>query len=426
MPGRSSTTVVGGPYSKYVLGVLFVVYVVNFIDRQILAILLQPIKEDLQITDTALGLLTGFTFALFFTIAGLPLARLADVWVRRSLIAISLAIWSVMTAVSGLARGFGDLALARVGVGIGEAGATPASYSLISDYFPPARRATALAFYSAGIYVGVGLGYWLGGWINDAFGWRAAFFAVGLPGLFLALAVRLTVREPPRGMSERQPLTTRRFTTREVRRFFAQLPAGRNISLAAALHAFAGYAQATWMPAFFARIHEMTPGDLGRWMSWIVAGGGTLGVILGGWLADRWGRREPRARVYVAMSSVLLSLPLLAISLSVADARTALLCYLPTVIFSTMWLGPTSAVVQDLVPPAMRATATAAFAFVLNIIGLGFGPLTVGLLNDWIGTPDAIRTSLLVSSLTASLLAVWFFHAAARTLVQDLDTKTRL
>src|SRR5262247_1515637 len=154
---------VGGPYAYYVLGVLFVVYIFNFIDRQILAILLQPIKEDLKISDTALGFLTGFAFAAFYTFAGLPLARLADRWVRRSLIAISLATWSLMTAASGLARGFTDLAIARIGVGIGEAGGSPPAQSLLMDYFRPEKRATALSLFACGVYIGVGLGFWLGG-----------------------------------------------------------------------------------------------------------------------------------------------------------------------------------------------------------------------------------------------------------------------
>src|SRR5215475_8795279 len=204
----SPTPTVDGPYAYYVLGVLFVVYIFNFIDRQILAILLQPIKEDLKISDTALGFLTGFAFALFYTIAGWPLARIADRWVRRSLIAISLATWSLMTAFSGLARNFTDLALARIGVGIGEAGASPPAHSLLSDYFSPQKRATVLAIYASGIYVGVGLGYWIGGWINDVYGWRTAFFVVGAPGLFMALLVRLTIREPIRGMSEQYEVRT--------------------------------------------------------------------------------------------------------------------------------------------------------------------------------------------------------------------------
>ena len=240
VPDSQPPPEVGGPYAYYVLGVLFVVYIFNFIDRQILAILLQPIKEDLKISDTALGFLTGFACALFYTFAGLPLARVADRWVRRSLIAISLATWSIMTAVSGLARGFTDLALARIGVGIGEAGATPPAHSLIADYFPPEKRATAFAIYASGIYVGVGIGFLVGGWINDHYGWRTAFFVVGLPGVLMALIVRLTVREPPRGLSEGHALTGRQYTIKEVWQFFGNVPAGRNASLAGAFHAFVG------------------------------------------------------------------------------------------------------------------------------------------------------------------------------------------
>lgn len=417
---------VGGPYAYYVLGVLFVVLVFNFIDRQILAILLQPIKEDLKISDTALGFLTGFAFAVFYTFAGIPLARVADRWVRRSLIAISLAAWSVMTAASGLARGFTDLALARIGVGIGEAGCTPPAHSLLSDYFPPEKRATVLSLYACGVTVGVGLGFWLGGWINDAFGWRVAFFVVGLPGVAMALLVRLTVREPPRGMSEPYLVNIREYSVRETCRFLATLTAGRCISLAAAFRAFAGYGLATWIPAFFVRLHHMTPGELGLWLSWIVAVGGGLGTFAGGWIADHWGRREPRARAYIGMMSALLSLPFTATGLLLADQRLALLCFLPANMFGAMWLGPSGAIVQDLVPPPMRAMAAAIFIFILTIIGLGAGPQTVGILNDWIGTPDAIRYSLLGTVIVMDLCAAVFFWLTGKTLVQDLEAKKRL
>lgn len=423
---HSQAHTVGGPYAYYVLGVLFVVYIFNFIDRQILAILLQPIKEDLKVSDTAMGFLTGFAFALFYTFAGLPLARIADRWVRRSLIAISLATWSLMTAVSGLARGFTDLAIARIGVGIGEAGATPPAHSLIADYFPPEKRATAFAIYASGIYVGVGLGFWLGGWINDNYGWRMAFFVVGLPGVLMALIVRFTVREPPRGLSDHHVGGTREYTMREVWRFFAALPAGRNISLAGAFHAFVGYGLGAWLPAFFVRLHHMTPGTLGGWLSWITALGGVIGAFAGGWIADRWVRSNPRARAYVGMWGAVLTIPFVCISLLLGDTQLALLSYLPATIFSTLWLGPAIAVVQELVPPPMRATASAVFLFIVNIIGLGAGPQVIGILNDWIGTPDAIRYSLLYVAVSMSLVSAWFFWLTGKTLVQDLGAKKRL
>jgi MFS family permease len=406
--------------------VLFVVYIFNFIDRQILAILLEPIKEDLKISDTALGFLTGFAFAVFYTFAGLPLARLADRWVRRSLIAISLTIWSLMTAASGLARGFTDLALARIGVGIGEAGATPPAHSLLSDYFPPEKRATVLALYACGVFVGVGIGFWLGGWINDAYGWRVAFFVVGLPGVAMALLVRLTVREPVRGMSEHQPISARTYTIKEAWRFIAMLPAARYISLAAGLHAFVGYGLGTWIAAFFIRIHHMTPGELGLWLSWITAVGGASGAFLGGWLADRWVQREPRARVYVAATGVLLTIPFIVATVLLSDHRLALLSLLPVNLCGTLWIGPSGAIVQDIAPPAMRAMASAVFIFILTIIGMGAGPQVVGILNDWIGTPDAIRYSLLYVAVTMNLCAAGFFWLAGRTLVEDLEAKKRL
>ncbi|HJY82210.1 MAG TPA: MFS transporter [Candidatus Binatia bacterium] len=419
-------TVVGGPYAYYVLGVLFVVYIFNFIDRQILAILLQPIKEDLKISDTALGFLTGFAFAVFYTFAGLPLARLADRWVRRSLIAISLVTWSIMTATSGLARGFTDLALARIGVGIGEAGATPPAHSLLSDYFPPEKRATALALYACGVYVGVGIGFWLGGWINDAYGWRVAFFVVGLPGVVMALLVRLTVREPARGMSERHPVSTQTYTMKEVWRYFRMRPTAWRVSVAAGFHAFVGYGFGAWIPAFFVRIHHMTPGELGLWLSWITAAGGASGAFLGGWIADRWVRREPRARMYVAAIGVLLTIPFIAASVLLTDHRLALLSLLPANMFGTLWIGPSGAVVQDLAPPGMRATASAVFIFILTIIGMGAGPQVVGILNDWIGMPDAIRYSLLWTATGMNLCAAGFFWLAGKTLVEDLEAKKRL
>lgn len=420
------TAAVGGPYAYYVLGVLFVVYIFNFIDRQILAILLEPIKKDLQISDTALGFLTGFGFAVFYTCAGLPLARLADRWVRRSLIAISLVIWSLLTAASGLVRGFTDLALVRIGVGIGEAGCTPPAHSLISDYFPPEKRATALALYAAGVYVGVGLGYWLGGWINDAYGWRAAFFVVGLPGVALALVVRLTVREPLRGMSEQQPVSAHTYTLKEVWRFFMSLPAGRLVSLAAGFHAFVSYGFGAWIPAFFVRIHHMTPGQLGLWLSWITAIGGASGAFLGGWIADRWVRREPRARAYVAVIGVVLTIPFIAASVLLADHRLALLSLLPANVFTMLWIGPSVATVLDLVPPAMRAMASAIFLFVLTLIGMGAGPQTVGILNDLIGTPDAIRYSLLSTAIVMNLISAVLFWLVSKTIVVDLTAKQQL
>jgi MFS family permease len=421
-----SSPAVGGLYAYYVLTVLFVVYIFNFVDRQILAILLEPIKKDLQVSDTALGFLTGLAFAVFYTFAGLPLARIADRWVRRSLIAISLATWSVMTAASGLARGFTDLALARIGVGIGEAGASPPAHSILSDYFPPEKRATVLSIYASGIYVGVGLGFWLGGWINDAYGWRTAFFVVGLPGVLMALIVRFTIREPLRGMSEYQQTSTQTYTLTETWRFFASVPTGRRLALAAGFHAFVSYGLGAWIPAFFLRLHHMTPGELGEWLSWITALGGGGGTFLGGWIADRWMRRQPRARTYVGVIGVSLAIPTVAAALLLENKQWALLAYLPASFCSTLWIGPAFATAQDLVPPAMRAMSSAVFLFITTIIGMGAGPQAVGILNDLIGSPDAIRYSLLYLATIMNGISVLLFWLAGQTLIKDLEAKKRL
>ena len=227
-------------YRSYALALLVVVNVFNYLDRQILSILLESIKRDLQLSDTALGFLTGIAFALFYTFAGIPIARWADRGLRRTIMALGLAVWSGMTTLTGLAQSFTQLALARIGVGVGEAACSPPAHSLLSDYFPPERRGTALSIFSLGVPIGIMIGYLSGGWINQYFGWRTAFFVVGLPGLLLAVVVRLTLREPPRGHSESLQTSTSvtpADSFPDVLRFMWRLRSFRHLSLAAALHA---------------------------------------------------------------------------------------------------------------------------------------------------------------------------------------------
>src|SRR5262249_40895437 len=227
-------------------------------------------------------------------------------------------------------------------------------------------------------------------------------------------------------MSEHQPVSARQYSLKEVWQFFATLPAGRHISLAAAFIAFAGYGLGAWIPAFFVRIHHMTPGELGLWMSWITAIGGVLGSFSGGVIADRWGRSQPRARAYISMIGTLLAIPFTVATVLLADHRLALLSFLPATVFGTLWFGPAASIVQDLVPPAMRATASAVFLFILTIIGLGAGPHVIAILNDWIGTLDAIRYSLLYVAVAMNLLSAWFFWLTGKTLVEDLEARKRL
>ena len=237
-------------YANYVLAVLFIAYVFNFVDRQIISILLQPIKEDLGVSDSAMGFLTGTAFALFYAPLGIPIARLADTRVRRTIIAIGTALWSAMTAASGLAQNFAQMALARVGVGIGEAALSPPAHSLLADYFPVERRATALSIYSMGIHIGILFGVLAGGWLEEYWGWRSAFVVVGLPGLLVAALVQFTIREPVRGAQEPGglPAATELPSVREVLEALWAMRAFRFLSFAAALSAFSGYAFTTWAP----------------------------------------------------------------------------------------------------------------------------------------------------------------------------------
>lgn len=413
MPSPTPSTAPPAPpdarYAWYALSVLFVVYVFNFVDRQVLSILIEPIQEELGVSDTAMGLLAGPAFAVFYTLAGVPVARWADRGSRRSVLVFSLSLWSLMTAASGLARNYAMLAAARVGVGAGEAGGTPPSHSLISDYFPPERRATALALYGNGIYVGSGLGILAGGLLETYFGdWRTAFLAVGLAGLPLALLVWFTIREVPRGASDPRPVaSTGGETFFAVMRFLFQRRAFSWLVVGACFKAIAGYAVLTWGAVFLARVHGMDRAAIGALLGPTIMVGGCLGVSLGGWLADRLGARDPRW--YMRMPAVLsvLALPL-ALGFALApDRQTAIVCFVPFYALANMYVGPLWSTAQNLARPHMRATASAVLLFILNIFGLGLGPFLVGLGNDLL----AERFGAL--SVRYSLVGVFLLSAAA-------------
>jgi len=413
-------------YANYVLAVLFLVYVFNFIDRQVLSILIQPIKEDLGVSDTAMGLLAGFAFALFYTAAGIPIARWADTGSRRAVIVFSLTVWSAMTAASGLARSFTHLALARVGVGIGEAGGTPPSHSLISDYFPPERRATALALYGNGIYIGSGLGIMAGGYLLTAFGdWRTAFMVVGLAGLPLALLVGLTVRELPRGSSEGVSLPQTEvgfwyvFRFLFSRRSFVWLMAG------ASCQALFGYGILTWGAVFLGRVHGMPWAEVATWFGPTIMLGGCIGVTLGGWLSDRLGARDARWYMRMpALASVAMLPPALGFLL-LDDVTWALISFVPAYAVANMYVGPLWSTTQNLARPNMRAMASAVQLLILNIVGLGAGPTVVGIMNDALAASYgelAVRYSLVVVTLVGGLASVFFWLGSA-TLREDLASR---
>jgi len=407
---------------RYVLTVLVVVYTFNFIDRQILSILLESIKLDLQLTDSALGFLAGFSFAAFYAVMGIPIALWADRGNRRNLISVALALWSVMTAVSGLAQNFLQLALARVGVGIGEAGCSPPAHSLLSDYYPPEARATALGIYSLGIPFGVMFGLFAGGWINELFGWRQAFFVVGLPGLVLALIVRLTVREPIRGQSENRTAEEHHPRVMETFRFLAKRRTFLHMSFGGALAAFIGYGVLSWFPSFLIRTHEMRTGEIGLWLGLILGIPGGAGIFLGGYIADKLGAKDTRWYLWTASAAALLALPFGAAVYAISDPYWALAIFSVPIFLSNFWQATTFAQTQSLVGLRMRGMASAILLFIINIIGLGVGPWAIGSLSDLLAPrfgPDSLRWSLLISS----ALGVWVayhFYAAGKHLKIDL------
>lgn len=410
-------------YANYVLAVLFLAYVINFVDRQIVSILAQPIKDALGVSDSWIGFLGGPAFAIFYATLGIPIARLADVWVRRSVIAIGLALWSGMTALSGLSQSFTQLALARIGVGVGEAALSPPAHSLLADYFPVQQRATALGVYAMGIHIGILVGLVVGGWIEELWGWRAAFMFVGVPGLVLALVVRFTVREPVRGAQESVPLAGGAPRVAEVVRFLAARRSFIHLSLGIGFTAFAGYAFAFWAPQFLRRVHDMSSGELGTKIGIGLGVGGAIGSVLAGVIADRLGRRDVRWWMWVPAIACAGPLPFTLTFLLMSDPDLALLLAFPGVVIAAMYQGPVFSTVQTLAPVRMRAVAAGVLMFVTNIIGLALGPQSIGWLNDYVFAArgdEAVRYSLLVVLLVMGVWAAMHFLLAARALPGDL------
>ena len=410
-------------YANYVLGLLFVVYIFNFVDRQILSILLDPIKKELGVSDQAMGFLTGLAFALFYTIAGIPIARLADRTSRKGIIAVGLTLWSAMTVASGLARTFVQLALARVAVGVGEAAGSPPAHSLISDYFPPERRATALSIYASGVYVGSSLAFILGGYIVTHFDWRTAFFIVGAPGIPLAVLLALTVREPERGLSEGRTADAEEGdTVADVARFLFARKSFLWLAAGSSFLTFPGYGILVWAPAFLGRVHDVPYQEIGLALGLLILVCGVAGVLLGGTLSDRLGRTDKRWYMWIPAAVAVVQAPFAAGFLLFDSKTLALLSFAPFYLVGQMWVGPMLSMTQGLVKLRMRATASAIMLFILNLIGLGAGPWVIGALNDSLASSygdEAVRWSLLGVTLLGALGSI-FFLLASRTLREDL------
>jgi len=407
--------------ANYALAALFVVYIFNFLDRQILATLIQPIKQSIGASDTQMGMLAGLMFALFYTFLGLPIARQADRGSRVLLISLGLVVWSVMTAASSYARTFTQLALARMGVGVGEASFTPSAHSLIADYFPPQRRATAMAIFTIGANLGTFIASAGGGWVAQNIDWRPAFLMVGLPGLLVALVFYRTVREPPRGRWD-PPASRAPMALRQALEALASRRAFVFITLSAALHGFSSYGSGTWTTVFLMRVHGLNVAQAGLVIGTLTAVVGASGAYGAGRLTDRLGRGDARWYMWVPALASIIALPFVLLFLYLGDPVHAVIAYLPGQLLVNSWVGPTYAMTQSVAPPPTRALAAAIVVFAINLIGMGLGPVVVGALNDALAPRfglEAVRYSLMVAAVPHTLAAL-FNVLAARTLREDL------
>lgn len=404
--------------------VLAVVYMFNFVDRQILSILLPAIRDEFQVGDTILGLLAGTAFALFYVTMGIPIAQVADRVNRRNLIAVAVAVWSGMTALSGLASNVWYLALARIGVGIGEAGCSPPAHSMIADLYPPERRSSAMGFYTLGISAGIMLAYLAGGWVAQNIGWREAFFIVGVPGLLLALVVRFTLSEPQRGASEQRADSGRQPTLMAVARFLLARRSFLFMAVAAGLTAFVGYALINFMPSFMVRSFGIEVAMLGFWLGLIYGIAGGFGFFIGGYIADRIGRSgHHRALSFIALAVIATSVFNVAVFMAATVTWCLVLLVVPA-ITSNFYLAPVLSQTQSLVSLRMRAVASSVVLLVINVIGLALGPPVTGFISDVLEPgygDESMRYSLLLVSSVLLPLAAWCYHRAGKSIVHDLQ-----
>ncbi len=412
-------------YRSYVLGLLTIVYAFNFIDRQLLAILQEPIRQEFGLADWQLGLLTGVAFAIFYTAFGIPIARWADKSVRRNIIALALIVWSLMTALTSVAQSYAHLVMARIGVAVGEAGGSPPAHSMISDMYPPERRGTAIATYSTGVGFGILFGVLAGGWINEFFGWRVAFLVVGGPGIALALLLRYTVHEPPRGFAEKVERVADPPSFGETARLLLSKRTFRHVAMGTGLVAFVGYGTLNWSPPYFMRTFELGTGAVGTWLGPILGLSVVTGTFLGGFVADRLGERDQRWYVWIPAMGAILMVPAFMIMFLSTTVSAALIAFIAPSILLNTFLAPSIAIAHSLVGLRMRALASAVLFFVLNLIGLGGGPVVIGALSSALEPTygsDSLRFALIATILVAGPWGALHYVLAGRSLRADVKS----
>ncbi len=411
-----------GGYAWFVLAVLVAVYAFNWMDRYLLIILVEPIRADLGISDTSMGLLTGFAYALVYSIAGLGIGRWADHGSRKRLIALAVAGWSAFTMLSGFARGFVGLAASRASVAVCASGCTPPAYSLISDYFPAHRRGTAIAIYSLGISFGIWAGLAAGGWLNEHYGWRATFMIMGAPGLLLALAVLVCIREPQRGQQDGAHADQAGYGWREGLTLMWRRRAFAATTLGLALLSFGGSGFEMWTPAYLVRTLGLGTAQVGSLSGMIEGSAGIFGTLLAGILADRLGRRDERWYLWLPLIGVCVIVPAEWLFLFYGHGTTLYATYFLAILGTSSYTAPLMAVGQLLLPSRLRGLGTAVMLMFLNIIGTGAGSFCVGLMSDLLKPlyGDAALRHAILFSLAGTLVGVICILYAIRRLPAEL------
>jgi predicted MFS family arabinose efflux permease len=403
---------------RFALSSLFLIAMFNYIDRTILSILQIPIKIDLGLSDGQIGALTGLSFALFYTTLALPIARLADRVSRRLIVVAALALWSLMTALSGLAIGFATLVLFRIGVAIGEAGSGPASVSLIADYYPPERRATAMSTFGLGLPLGLMLGYSATGWLAETVGWRYTFAIIGGIGVALAPTVFMMLTDPPRGRFDAPaPAGEVRLPMLPAMRLLWQTKGFRYAVLATMLHGFSQYSMMSWNAPFFVRLHGLSLSQVSLLMAFLSGAGGAIGMYLGGFVADRLAARDARGRLWVMATAVGATAPCALVQYLAGSTVLSIAAAAMAALLMVAYFGPILAVTQSVVRPDMRAFSNSVLSLVFNLFGLGLGPWFTGLCSDLLARDfglgaEALRYALALSLLPGCAGAAMFIYAA--------------
>lgn len=410
-------------YTWYVIFLLTVVNVFNYMDRMALAVLLPLIKVDLELTDGQLGLLVGFAFSVFYAICGIPVARWADQGIRRNIIALALVVWSAMTALSGAAQNFWHLFLARIGVGAGESGCIPPAQSLICDYVPRERRSGAFAIHSTGLFVGLMLGMALAGWLGETIGWRWTFVVLGVPGIAVALIVRLTLREPARGALDTAIDSGGSLSFMETTRVLWKCRTYRRLMLFLVAFGFAQFGLYQWWPSFYARVFGLSSSMLGAYLGMALGFGSAIGLLFGGLLSNKVAQRDSRLPLMIGVLAMLGAFLSASGSLFASSANGSIFLVFLTSLLWSVPMGPVVAAVHNVTVPRARATASAVSIFFQSVLGSGLGPFCVGLLSDSLapefGT-QALRYAML-APICVFPVAIIALYAAARQLPSDLQ-----